>query len=248
VTLTESETPSAAGGVVYAGAGSHLPIAVITQALRQCPTRTRSSGKSRSARRTTWPRLTTEFQDLNAIGIRLSAERDTAKLLDLIVAKAREITYADAGSLYLVEPGTPAAGAAVSPIVQNDSIPTPLQGYGSRSAPAAIAATSPSEKTVSPLNLRRPSKRLPPGSPFAPDRTHDRRSGVPDEIDAVVHSRRPRRTRDGVLQLINCKRDRCSTSPARPGSSPGPVPNPPLPLVCPSPPTADDPAPSLSDA
>jgi len=44
-----------------------------------------------------------ELSVLNKIGVQLSAERDTYKLLDLILQKSREITGADAGSLYLVE-------------------------------------------------------------------------------------------------------------------------------------------------
>src|SRR5262245_5809600 len=46
-----------------------------------------------------------ELHDLNKIGVALSAERDINKLLELILAKCREITAADAGSLYLVERG-----------------------------------------------------------------------------------------------------------------------------------------------
>jgi hypothetical protein len=41
--------------------------------------------------------------ELNNIGVALSAERDIDKLLELILLKSREITQADAGSLYLVE-------------------------------------------------------------------------------------------------------------------------------------------------
>ena len=44
-----------------------------------------------------------ELHELNSIGIALSAERDPDKLLELILHKSREITHADAGSLYLVE-------------------------------------------------------------------------------------------------------------------------------------------------
>ena len=46
---------------------------------------------------------TKEISDLNAIGAALSAEHDTEKLLEVILTKSREITKADAGSLYLVE-------------------------------------------------------------------------------------------------------------------------------------------------
>ena len=46
---------------------------------------------------------TNELQQLNNIGIALSAEHDPDKLLELILNKSKEITHADAGSLYLVE-------------------------------------------------------------------------------------------------------------------------------------------------
>src|SRR3954462_2259274 len=47
--------------------------------------------------------VTREIRDLNQIGAALSAEHDTAKLLEMILTKSREITQSDAGSLYLVE-------------------------------------------------------------------------------------------------------------------------------------------------
>jgi len=47
--------------------------------------------------------VTREIRELNAIGAALSAEHDTSKLLELILTKCREITYSDAGSLYLVD-------------------------------------------------------------------------------------------------------------------------------------------------
>lgn len=50
---------------------------------------------------------TKEISELNAIGAALSAEHDTEKLLELILTKSREITRADAGSLYLVEEVNP---------------------------------------------------------------------------------------------------------------------------------------------
>ena len=44
-----------------------------------------------------------ELEELNSIGIALSGTHDVERLLTLILHKAREITGADAGSLYLVE-------------------------------------------------------------------------------------------------------------------------------------------------
>jgi hypothetical protein len=48
-------------------------------------------------------KVTNELEELNRIGIALSETRDVDQLLTLILQKAREITGADAGSLYLVE-------------------------------------------------------------------------------------------------------------------------------------------------
>src|SRR2546430_12824113 len=48
-------------------------------------------------------RLDRELSELNAIGIRLSAERNPRELLETILTKARETTNSDAGSLYLVD-------------------------------------------------------------------------------------------------------------------------------------------------
>ena len=69
------------------------------------------------------------ISELNKIGIALSAERNIDSLLTLILSKSREITSADAGSLYLVERGlVDAATGAPAPdrlrlkIAQNDTV------------------------------------------------------------------------------------------------------------------------------
>jgi HD-GYP domain-containing protein (c-di-GMP phosphodiesterase class II) len=49
--------------------------------------------------------LTTEADRLLSIGVALSAERDIARLYELIVRSARELTHADGGSLFLLEKG-----------------------------------------------------------------------------------------------------------------------------------------------
>ncbi len=48
-----------------------------------------------------------EIYELNHIGAALSAEHDTRELMELILTKCREITRADAGSIYLVEEEEP---------------------------------------------------------------------------------------------------------------------------------------------
>ena len=55
-----------------------------------------------------------QLEELNEIGIRLSAERDVDALFALILSLARAITHSDAGSIYLVEePDAGGGGQAV---------------------------------------------------------------------------------------------------------------------------------------
>src|SRR5947209_5601489 len=54
-------------------------------------------------RRVAFEKISQENHELNQIGIALSAEHDTEKLLEMILTKSREFTKSDAGSIYLVE-------------------------------------------------------------------------------------------------------------------------------------------------
>ena len=62
---------------------------------------------------------------LNAIGIALSAQKDQSKLLEMILDSARELTHADAGTLYMVEPNNDALRFT---LVQNDKLNIYLGG------------------------------------------------------------------------------------------------------------------------
>ncbi len=72
-----------------------------------------------------------ELSVLNRIGTQLSAERDIDTLLALILQKSREITGADAGSLYMVERATDNGDVGVDQLrfklAQNDTMPLPFQ-------------------------------------------------------------------------------------------------------------------------
>src|SRR6185503_2079550 len=78
-------------------------------------------------------RKSQELHELNNIGVALSAQRDIKKLLDLILAKSREITAADAGSLYLVERTKEHEGPPDDRLrfilAQNDSVVTPFEEF-----------------------------------------------------------------------------------------------------------------------
>ena len=80
-------------------------------------------------------KATRELEELNRIGIALSETRDVDRLLTVILQKAREITSADAGSLYLVEPESEGANSATRArrlrfkLTQNDSAQFPFSEH-----------------------------------------------------------------------------------------------------------------------
>src|SRR5215469_9691902 len=79
-------------------------------------------------------KATHELGELNRIGIALSETRDVEQLLTLILQKAREITGADAGSLYLVEHENANSNGAGQKrlrfkLTQNDSVQFPYSEH-----------------------------------------------------------------------------------------------------------------------
>ena len=64
---------------------------------------------------------------LNAIGVALSAQKDQSKLLEMILNSARELTHADAGTLYMVEPNNDSLRFVM---VQNNQLNIHLGGSG----------------------------------------------------------------------------------------------------------------------
>ncbi len=158
-------------------------------------------------------RLTTELQELNAIGIKLSAERDTDTLLELILTKAREITGSDAGSLYLVEEDDTGHRRLRFKLAQNDSIQVPFKEFtmpiSSQSVAGHVALTGEI------LNLE-DAYSPPPGSPFQINVAFDKQVGYRTKSMLVVPMKTPKNEVIGVLQLINRKADRTRrfTSPA----------------------------------
>ena len=146
-------------------------------------------------------RLGRELSELNAIGIRLSAERNSDALLELILTKAREITSSDAGSLYLVEESDGGRRLFFA-LTQNDSVAVPFRAttlpLTSDSVAGHVALTGQA------INLA-DAYTLPPGSPFTINRSFDEQIGYQTRSMLVVPMRTPQGETMGVLQLINCK-------------------------------------------
>jgi len=152
-------------------------------------------------------RLKKELNDLNQIGIALSAERDLDSLLELILRKSREITAADAGSLYLVEDH---GGHNGEPkwlrfkLAQNDSLPATdtleesLIAINQESIAGYVALTGEM------INLP-DVYHLPGGFPFSFNPSFDQLTGYRTKSMLVVPMVDHRKEIIGVLQLINRK-------------------------------------------
>jgi len=152
-------------------------------------------------------RKTGELSELNKIGVALSAERDIDKLLKLILQKSREITGADAGSLYLVEHG-PEHDAVRDDLLrfklaQNDSVAVSFEEFTIRLDETSIAGYA--ALSGRPLNVA-DAYDLPSGSPYRVSRTFDEQSGYRTRSMLVVPMRDHENAVIGVVQLINKKR------------------------------------------
>src|SRR5213083_941610 len=149
-------------------------------------------------------RLDRELSELNAIGIRLSAERNPRELLETILTKAREITQSDAGSLYLVEEAADGTRLLRFALAQNDSVKIPYRASRLPLTSASVAGHV--ALTGDTLNLE-DAYAPPPGAPFGINRSFDAKAGYRTKSMLVVPMRTPQGETIGALQLINCKPD-----------------------------------------
>ena len=158
-------------------------------------------------------RLDRELSELNAIGIRLSAERNPRGLIETILTKAREITQSDAGSLYLVEEADGTRDLRFV-LAQNDSVDIPFRAarlpLTSESVAGHVALTGAI------LNLE-DAYEPPVGAPFHINRSFDEETGYRTRSMLVVPMRTPEGETIGALQLINCKPD--FSAPLTPGTA-----------------------------
>ena len=66
--------------------------------------------------------VTGELQEVNKIGMALSTERDYDVLIAMILSKSRELSRADAGSLYILDESDSGEKVLRWKLAQNDSI------------------------------------------------------------------------------------------------------------------------------
>ncbi len=149
-------------------------------------------------------RRNAELSELNKIGAALSAERDINRLLTLILDKSRQITAADAGSLYLVVKG---AGSGQPDtlrfaLAQNDSVFFEFQESRMPLDQTSIAGYVAIHGTA--VNVA-DAYTLPPDAPYRISRSFDVKSGYRTKSMMVVPMRDHQGEIIGVIQLINRK-------------------------------------------
>jgi HD-GYP domain-containing protein (c-di-GMP phosphodiesterase class II) len=154
-------------------------------------------------------RKSDELSELNKIGVALSSERDINKLLELILGKSREITAADAGSLYLVQrgkdPNSTDDDKLQFELAQNESLPP--QQFEKKTMPLDKGSLAGYVAlTGEPVNVA-DAYALPKDSTFQISRAFDQRSGYRTKSVLVVPMKDHQDKVVGVVQLINKKRD-----------------------------------------
>ena len=148
-------------------------------------------------------RLARDLSELNAIGIRLSAESNPRFLLEAILSKAREITSSDAGSLYIVEERGESPFLRFA-LAQNDSVGVPFRTATLPLTDESIAGhVALTGRLINLADAYAP----PPDSPFTINSWFDEQTGYRTKSMLVVPMRTPHGQTIGVLQLINCKDD-----------------------------------------
>jgi HD-GYP domain-containing protein (c-di-GMP phosphodiesterase class II) len=149
-----------------------------------------------------------ELQELNRIGVALSAQRNIRTLLEMILSQSREITSADAGSLYLVERGKDHESHKDDQLrfklTQNDSVTISFEEFTMPLDETTIAGYA--ALTGHLVNVA-DAYTLPPGSPFRYGRSFDQKSGYRTKSILTVPMRDHNDDVIGVVQLINKKKD-----------------------------------------
>lgn len=145
------------------------------------------------------------LRELYNIGIALSGERRIGNLLKLILDKSKEITYADAGSLYIVEKSDK-ENILHFKLAQTDSLEN-RQAFQEMKIPCDTKSISGFVATTGKTLIIDDVYSLPEDSEFHFNDTFDREKNYRSKSMIAV----PMRTREGeiigVIQLINRKRN-----------------------------------------
>ena len=146
-----------------------------------------------------------EMEQLNRIGVALSAERDITRLLGLILREAREITSADAGSLYLVEQTSEHEQRLRFKLTQNDSRQFPFTEYTLAITESSMAGHVALNGDVIQIE---DVYQIPADRPYRFNPKYDQDSGYRARSMLTLPMKNTKGDVIGVLQLINCKKEK----------------------------------------
>jgi HD-GYP domain-containing protein (c-di-GMP phosphodiesterase class II) len=157
-----------------------------------------------------------EIYELNHIGAALSAEHETRELLEFILTKCREITHADAGSIYLVEEkNTEEEPRSVRDhrkpqkflrfkMAQNDTVQVPFREVVLPISENSIAGyIAQYGKSV----MIEDAYQMESWVPYSINKQFDIDSGYRTKSILGVAMMNPKNEIVGVVQLINAKRN-----------------------------------------
>ncbi len=164
--------------------------------------------RDRATARANLERSRYESDLLISVGRSLSQQRDIDSLLGLILLKAREITGADAGSVYIVEGNAedPLDNTIRFTVSQNDSVRVESDGITLPVSPNSIVGAC--IRSREPINIPDLYDLDEPGTGnnpwgFVHDRSFDRKSGYQTRSMVTVPMISAREEVIGVIQLIN---------------------------------------------
>ncbi|HEY6930391.1 MAG TPA: HD domain-containing phosphohydrolase [Thermoanaerobaculia bacterium] len=145
---------------------------------------------------------TQEIEALVDVGMALTAEQDHDRLLELILSRARALTQADAGALYLLEKGE--KGDVLRFVkAQNDSVRFDFSEIAGVTLPLDDSSIAGFVARVGqPLNLP-DVYALPPGVPYRFDPSFDKRFRFRSRSNLAVPMKTPQGRTIGVFQLLN---------------------------------------------
>ncbi len=150
------------------------------------------------------------FQQITEVGVSLSSEKDITNILEKILSSSRDLTSAQAGTLYLLDPDKQ---VLTFEIVQNDTMnislrsdsdkmdgfpPVPLEKDGKPNTHNVSSFVALSGKKV---NI--PDVYTAEGFDFSGTRAYDQKSGYRSKSMLVIPMKNHERQIIGVLQIIN---------------------------------------------
>jgi HD-GYP domain-containing protein (c-di-GMP phosphodiesterase class II) len=153
------------------------------------------------------------LEELNAIGIALSNERDTNRLLETIMVAAKRITNADAGTLYLLEEDqqalkfeiirTDSLGIAMGGTTGEPITFYPISLYDANGNPNHNMVVAHAALSGTTVNI--PDAYMAEGFDFSGTKNFDSKTGYRSTSLIAVPMRNHENELIGVVQLINAQ-------------------------------------------